>query len=165
MAGRAHEDSLAKAVGRAHFRYTQYINRFHKRCGHLWQGRFYSCALDDRHFWLAMRYVELNPVRAKICRKPWRYEWSSASAHVAAKVRSELLNLPRWYDMISAEQWRKELNAGIAEVEVERIRGNTHTGRPHGGDSFLSKLEKFLGRIVRPLPVGRPTQKRTKMSK
>jgi putative transposase len=159
------EDSLAKAVGRAHFRYTQYINRFHKRSGHLWQGRFYSCALDDRHFWPAMRYVELNPVRAKLCRKPWRYEWSSAGAHVDDKARSELLNLPRWYDMISAEQWRKELNAGIDETELGRLRVNTHTGRPLGSDSFISKLEKLLRRRVRSLPVGRPTKKRMKMSK
>ena len=159
------EDSLAKAVGRAHFRYTQYINRFHKRSGHLWQGRFYSCALDGRHFWLAMRYVELNPVRARLCRKPWRYEWSSAGAHVGGKGRSELLDLGQWYDMISSEQWRKELDAGIDEVDVGRLRVNTHTGRPLGGDSFLSKLEKLLGRRVRPLPVGRPTKKRVKMSK
>jgi len=55
------EDSLAKAVGRTHFRYSQYINRLHRRSGHLWQGRFYSCALDERHLWLAMKYIELNP--------------------------------------------------------------------------------------------------------
>jgi hypothetical protein len=67
--------------------------------------------------------------------------------------------------LISAEQWRKELNAGIDETELGRIRGNTHTGRPLGSDSFLSKLEKLLGRRVRPLPVGRPTKKRMKMSK
>jgi putative transposase len=114
---------------------------------------------DDRHFWLAMRYVELNPVRAKLCRKPWRYEWSSAGAHMDAKARSELLNLPRWYDMISVEQWRKELNAGIDETELGRLRVNTHTGRLLGSDSFISKLEKLLGRRVRPLPVGRPTKK------
>ena len=150
------EDSLAKAVGRTHFRYTQYINRFHKRSGHLWQGRFYSCPLDERHFWLAMRYVELNSVRAKICRKPWRYEWSSAAVHVDAKARSQLLDLPQWYDMISDEQWRKELNARIDETQLARLRVNTHTGRPLGSDSFLSKLEKLLGRRVRALPVGRP---------
>ena len=159
------EDSLAKAVGRAHFRYTQYINRFHKRSGHLWQGRFYSCPLDERHFWLAMRYVELNPVRAKICRKAWRYEWSSAAVHVDGKGRSELLDLRRWYGMISAEQWRNQLNAGMDEIELCRLRVNTHTGRPLGSDSFLSKLERLLGRRVRPLPVGRPKRKRTKMSK
>ena len=156
------EDALAKAVGRTHFRYTQYINRFHKRSGHLWQGRFYSCALDERHFWLAMKYVELNPVRARLCRKAWRYEWSSASVHVDGKSRSELLNLSRWYDMISDQQWRKELNAGINESELGRLRLNTHTGRPLGTDSFLSKLESLLGRRVRSLPVGRPTKKRTK---
>ena len=75
------EEALAQAVGRTHFRYTQYINRFRKRSGHLWQGRFYSCALDTRHFWTAMKYIELNPVRARLCRKPWRYAWSSAAAH------------------------------------------------------------------------------------
>ena len=83
------EDSLAKAIGRTHFRHTQYINRFHKRSGHLWQGRFYSCALDETHFMVAMKYVELNPVRAKICRLPWRYQWSSASSHINNKCEAE----------------------------------------------------------------------------
>jgi putative transposase len=109
-----------------------------------------------------MNYVELNAVRARLCRKAWRYEWSSASVHVDSKSRSELLNLPRWYDMISDQRWRKELNAGIDESELGRLRLNTHTGRPLGSDSFLSKLEKLLGRRVRSLPVGRPTKKRTK---
>ena len=83
------EEALAKAVGRTHFRYTQYINRFHKRNGHLWQGRFYSCALDTRHFWLALKYIERNPVRVRLCRKPWRYEWSSAAAHVDERELKE----------------------------------------------------------------------------
>ena len=55
-------ESLAKVVGKTHFRYTQYINRMHERSGHLWQNRFHSCPLDKRHFWLALRYVESNPV-------------------------------------------------------------------------------------------------------
>ena len=159
------EDSLAKAVGRTHFRYTQYINRFHRRSGHLWQGRFYSCAMDERHFWLAMKYIELNPVRAKLCRKPWRYAWSSSAAHVDKKAVSELLNLPRWYDMISAGDWRKELAAGISDSELGRVRSRTHTGRPLGSDSFLSKLEKLLGCRVRPLPVGRPRKQKKKANK
>jgi len=155
------EDSLAKAIGRTHFRYTQYINRFHRRSGHLWQGRFYSCALDQRHFWLAMRYVELNPVRARLCRKPWRYEWSSAAAHVDAEARSDVLNLSRWHDMISAARWRQRLAGGVPDRELGRLRSSTHTGRPLGSDSFLSKLERLLGRRVRPLPVGRPKKNKT----
>ncbi|MHC4495517.1 MAG: transposase [Planctomycetota bacterium] len=152
------EDSLAKAVGRTHFRYTQYINRFHRRSGHLWQGRFYSCALDERHFWLAMRYIELNPIRARLCRKPWRYEWSSAATHVDPKARSDVMNLSCWYDMISAAQWRKQLAAGVSDSDLGRLRSSTHTGRPLGSDSFLSKLERLLGRRIRPMPVGRPRQ-------
>ena len=50
----AGEESLAKAVGRTHFLYSQYINRFHKRSGHLWQNRFYSCVLDETHLWRAL---------------------------------------------------------------------------------------------------------------
>jgi len=154
------EEALAKAVGRTHFRYTQYINRFHKRSGHLWQGRFYSCALDSRHFWLAMKYIELNPVRARLCRKPWRYEWSSAAAHVDEKAESDVLNLRKWYRRISAEQWRADLAEGLTGVEMDRLRLRTHTGRPLGSDRFLSKIEAALGRRVRPLPRGRPKKDR-----
>ena len=116
------EDSLAKAIGRTHFRYAQYINRFHRRSGHLWQGRFYSCALDERHFWLAMKYIELNPVRARLCRAAWRYAWSSAAGHVDAQAISDVLNLSRWYDRISAAEWRKELAKGLSDSELERRR-------------------------------------------
>jgi putative transposase len=153
------EYSLAKAVGGTHFRYTQYINRMHKRAGHLWQGRFYSCALDDKGFWLAAKYVELNPVRAKICRLPWQYEWSSTAAHIDTKANSNLLNLFEWRKIISEKEWRKELKGGIDKEEIGKVRLSTHTGRPLGTDSFLSKLEKMLGRRVRPLPVGRPWKK------
>jgi len=149
-------DSLAKAIGRTHFRYTQYINRFHKRSGHLWQSRFYSCALDEKHFFVAMKYIEHNPVRAKLCRMPWRYDQSSASVHIDEKSKSELLNLFRWYEMISAKQWKNVLLDGIDDSQVVNLRHNTHTGRPLGSDGFVSKLEKLLGRRVRPLPVGRP---------
>jgi putative transposase len=152
------EDALAKAIGRTHFRYTQYINRFHRRSGHLWQGRFYSCALDAPHFWLAMKYVELNPVRSRLCRQAWRYAWSSAAAHVDAGARSDVLSLSRWYDDISPVHWRKELAHGLSDAELGRVRSGTHTGRPLGSDSFLSRLERLLGRRVRALPVGRPTK-------
>jgi putative transposase len=150
------EDSLAKAIGRTHFHYSQYINRSHHRSGHLWQGRFHSCAIDGRHLRPVIKYVELNPVRAKLCRKPWRYVWSSAAVHTDETAESQLLNLPRWYKQMSAEAWRKELAEGLTEAEAARIRLRTHTGRPLGSDSFLNKLETLLGRRVRPLPVGRP---------
>ena len=150
------EESLAQAIGRTHFRYTQYVNRLHRRSGHLWQGRFYSCALDGRHWWLALKYVELNPVRARLCRRAWQYAWSSAAAHTDPKVASGLLNLARWYQEMPAAVWRKELTEGLTDREVAQLRVRTHTGRALGSDGFLSKLETVLGRRLRPLPVGRP---------
>jgi len=134
------QDSLAKGIGRTHVLYSQYINRFHKRSGHLWQGRFHSCALDSRRLWQAMKYIELNPVRARLCRRAWTYEWSSAAAHTDERAESDLLNLAWWYKQFSAEGWRKELAEGLTEDEVARIRLRTHTGRPLGSDGFMSKL-------------------------
>jgi putative transposase len=159
------EEALARSVGRTHFRYTQYVNRLHRRSGHLWQGRFYSCALDERHFWQALKYVELNPVRARLCRKPWRYAWSSAAAHTDEGATSKMLDLRRWYDQISAVAWRRELEQGLTEAEMERLRLRTHTGRPLGSDGFLSKLETRIGRRVRPLPVGRPKKTRKQQAR
>ena len=63
------ENSLAKLFNTVHMRYSQYINRKRGVKGHLWQGRFYSCILDDAHLYRAIRYVENNPVRAKIVKQ------------------------------------------------------------------------------------------------
>jgi hypothetical protein len=60
--------------------------------------------------------------------------------------------------MISAVQWRKELADVLSDSDLGRLRLNTYTGRPLGSDSFMSKLERLLGRRVRPLPVGRPSK-------
>ncbi len=173
------ETSLAKAVGRTHWLYTQTVNRLHDRSGHLWQNRFYSCALDREHFWTAARYVERNPVRAKLHRKAWLYPWSSAAAHCKRKTgagTSEvsganedvpvpfsgygdptgLLDLRRWRKMMSGEEWEAELVRPDKSDEVNSLQTRTANGRPLGTDSFLSKVEKALGRRVRSLPVGRP---------
>ena len=154
------DDSLAKAVGRTAFIYTQYINRFHKRCGHLWQGRFYSCALDESHFWTAMRYIECNPVRARMCHKPWKYNFSSAAAHIDKTCKSELLDLKKWYETTDPDEWQKLLLERLDDGKIKRLRYSTQRGRPLGSDSFISKLESVIGRRLRPLPVGRPKKKK-----
>jgi putative transposase len=135
------EASLAKALGRTHFRYTQYVNRLHKRSGHLWQNRFYSCALDEDHYWTAMAYVEQNPVRARTVRRPWRYRWSSAAAHCGrAGDRWELLDLASWSGRVAGNDWEETLAEMLNKQAVSTLRLHTHRGRPLGSDSFLSKI-------------------------
>jgi len=150
------EDSLAKAAGRTHWLYTQYVNRLHGRSGHLWQNRFYSCMLSPMHFFSAMRYIESNPVRARMCRAAWSYPWSSAAAHVDGHDSTGLLDMNGWHKLAQGMDWREVLKQRQEAEEVSAIRSCTNRGRPLGSDSFLSKIEKTIGRRLRPLPVGRP---------
>ena len=83
----ATEDNLQQALKPLHMRYAQRINRARGWKGHVWQGRFFSSPLDEAYLWAAMRYVERNPVRAKMVRKAENYRWSSAAAH--CRVRED----------------------------------------------------------------------------
>lgn len=157
------EEALARALGRAHFRYTQYVNRLHGRSGHLWQNRFFSCPLDERHCWQALCYVERNPVRAGMVRRAWRYGWSSAAAHVGQRRWAEdstLLDKRFWSKTWNSGSWMEMLLEGQDEDEEALIRRRTHTGRPLGTDRFVAKLERRLGRRLQALPVGRPKKPR-----
>jgi putative transposase len=150
------EQGLARAVGRTHWHYSQYVNRLHRRSGHLWQNRFHSCALDDDHFWTAMAYVEQNPVRARMVRRAWRYPYSSAQAHVSGTDAAGLLALGDWRER-KPPDWQEILNVPQDDQTVSRVRIHLSRGRPLGSDSWLAKLEASLGWRLRPLPVGRPT--------
>lgn len=155
-------DALAKAVGRTHYFYTQYVNRLHGRSGHLWQNRFHSCPMDELHLWRALSYVERNPVRAKIVRVPWRYRWSSAAAHCGGKDASGLLDLSGWRRRWRVDRWKQELHRPEDAALVGRMRRCLLTGRPLASDRFISKLEALVGKRLRPLPVGRPRKTRQK---
>ena len=152
----AAEDFLAKAMKRANQLYAQYVNRLHGRSGHLWEDRFFSCALDEEHFWTALVYVERNPVRAKLVRPAWRWPWSSAAAHCGDRDATGLLPLAAWRRRMDAGAWKEALTQPQDEQIVSRLRSWTSRGRPLGGDHWVSKLEHALGRRLRPLPRGRP---------
>lgn len=150
------ENSLAQAIGRTHFTFTRRINDLVKRSGHLWQGRFYSCCLDEDHFWRALLYVEQNPVRAGLVDQAWNYPWSSAAAHCGLRDSGGLLDLERWRATIGEQDWADTLLTFPTETELQQLRRSTMSGRPVGDDTFLVKLESVLGRRLRSRPVGRP---------
>jgi REP element-mobilizing transposase RayT len=60
------EESMARTFNTLHMRYAQYSNAKRGDKGHLWQGRYYSTALDERHLYAAVRYVENNPIRGGV---------------------------------------------------------------------------------------------------
>ncbi|MEO0378466.1 MAG: transposase, partial [Cyanobacteria bacterium P01_A01_bin.17] len=57
---------MLRTFADAHRRYTGYINARLRVTGHLWQGRFGSVVMDEEHLAHAVRYVSLNPVRARL---------------------------------------------------------------------------------------------------
>jgi putative transposase len=65
----AADDALERVFRPLHTRYAQRVNRLKKWKGHLWQGRFFSSALDETYLWAGIRYVERNPVRARLMRR------------------------------------------------------------------------------------------------
>jgi REP element-mobilizing transposase RayT len=71
------ENALAKAIGRAHNDYARWLNVKRGESGHVWQSRFYSCPLDEQHQWEALRYVELNAVRAGLVGDAPDWPWST----------------------------------------------------------------------------------------
>ncbi len=152
------EDSLARALGRTHLMYAQYVLKAQGRSGHLWQSRFYSCPLDDTHAHNASAYVELNPVRAGMVTEPWDYEWSSAAAHCGSGGDpSRMLDLGQWFEQMPVATWTHTL-AAIAQSDdmIGRLRLHTRTGLPLGDEGFLKRIEETLGRAIRPKAVGRP---------
>ncbi len=153
----AREESLAKAVGRTNLYYTRYINRLHGRSGHLWQDRFFSCPLGKEYFRPAVAYMERNPVRARLVRSAWLYPWSSGSAHVKGVDPTGLLDLAAWRRGVGKDtDWRAVLRKAQDPEMMDRLRRWTSRGRPLGSDRFVAKLERALGRRLRPNPVGRP---------
>jgi putative transposase len=86
--------------------------------------------LDRVHLWEALRYTELNPVRAGLAREAEAWAWSSAAVHCGAEARSEVLDLEVWRKSWTASAWRQHLAAGETESKLTEIRRCTHTGRP-----------------------------------
>ena len=151
-------ESIARAIGRTHLMYAQHLFHAQDRSGHLWQGRFYSCPLDDAHAHNAAAYAELNPVRAGMAKAPWEYPWSSAAVHCGiGGDPSGMLDLSTWFARMPVNDWRSTLEA-IAESDglIEAIRKSTRTGRPLGNETFLNEIEDKLQQRLRPKSAGRP---------
>jgi len=145
-------NSLSNTFNACHMRYSQYLNRKRISIGHIWQARFHSCVLDEKHLYAAIRYVETNPVRAKLVKRVEDWEWSSARAHL--NKGKGILSLAKISDFLEIHDWEAYLALNQGDV-IEKIRAHTLSGRPLGDDGFIAKLEEVYGRRLRPMQRGR----------
>jgi len=151
------ETGLRRAIGEAHRRYTRRINFRQKWRGYLWQGRFASFVMDEAYLLAAARYVELNPVRAKLVADAAEWPWSSARSHLSGRD-DRLATVGPLLAMVG--DWRAFLRSAIREEDLRDLRDHGRTGRPLGSAAFLDRLEAMVGRILRPQKGGRPPKLR-----
>ena len=152
----SNEDGLQRVLKPLHMRYAQRVNKANGWKGHLWQGRFFSSALDESYTWSAIRYVERNPVRAGMVAKAEEYLWSSAATHCGLKD-DKLIGKPADAERaISEQEWSEWLASAGDEESINILRRNIEKGLPCGGDNFIGKLEKLSGRKLLYRPQGRP---------
>ena len=149
-------ESLCRAIGEAHRRYTRQINFREKWKGHLWQGRFSSFLLDEKYLLAATRYVELNPVKAGLVSTPEEYHWSSARAHLDRKDDA-LVTVKPLLELVGS--WRQFLCGDVSNDEYELMQRHERTGRPLGSKQFMEQLESQLERILIPQKGGRPKKR------
>ena len=127
-------------------RYTRYINFQKGWKGHLWQGRFASFPMDEQYLIATARYIELNPVKAGIVKRPEEYRWSSAKAHVQEQD-DILVKAGPLLGII--DDWQGLLTSDLSEKEYKTLRRHERSGRPLGSDKFLSRLEKLTSRVLK----------------
>ena len=151
-------DGMALTLKHTHGRYAGYWNAKHGSTGHVWQGRYYSCPLDPSHLWEALRYTELNPMRAGMVSEAAMWPWSSAGAHCGQVASAGYLSMELWSARWNASSWKAYLDAGETDAEVKRIRQCTHTGRPLGSEEFVRNLEEVTNKSLAPRKGGRPTK-------
>jgi putative transposase len=139
-------DGLRRALAAVHRRYAGIIHARRRRSGHFWQGRFGAVAMDEDHLAAAVRYVSLNPVRARLVARAQDWRWSSTRAHLTGKddgitARAPIRErFPDFADLIAA-----------ADAEAfARLRAAESIGRPLGDERFMTKIERATKRRLKP---------------
>jgi putative transposase len=141
-------DALRRALAPVHRRYAGHVHARERRTGHFWQGRFGCVAMDEDHLGGALRYVALNPVRARLVDRAADWPWSSVHAHLGLSRDDRLTTaapvLARYPD------FAERLAAGEDEALSRRLRRAEAIGRPLGAEAFIAQLEAQSGRTLRP---------------
>lgn len=146
------EDGLRRTFGDLHRRYTSYINARARRTGHLWQGRFGSVAVDEAHLHNALRYVSLNPVRARLVKRAADWPWSSVRAHLAGTDDGLVTVAPA---LARIDDFAAFLADDVDEAAAyAALRKAESIGRPIGDADWVKILEARTGRTLAPAKRG-----------
>ena len=144
-------DGLRRALAQVHRRHAGHVHARRKKTGHFWQGRFGAAPMDEAHLAAALRYVAMNPVRARLVERPQDWRWSSARAHLSGVADGVTFltpvrdRFPRFADLLD--------DAALDALQTP-LRQAEAVGRPLGDAAFLAALEAATQRRLRPMPRG-----------
>lgn len=142
------EDALRRTFADLHRRYTGYVNARARTTGHLWQGRYGSVVMDEAHLVAAVRYVTLNPVRARLVERAGEWPWSSARAHLAGEDDAVVRVAPV---LERVGDFARFLDEPFDEpAAYAALRRAETVGRPLGDADWLARLERRTGRTLTP---------------
>jgi len=155
------EDSINKMMQMLGRYYVQYFNYTYKRTGTLWEGRYKASLIDsERYLLTCMRYIELNPVRAKdMAEHPAKYPWSSYR-HNALGVKDKLITEHLLYKRLGAttkqcqENYQLLFDQIVTDKALDEIREATNKAWVLGSDSFVEKINDTLNRQALPKEKG-----------
>jgi len=143
--------------------------RYHKRhhsSGHVWQGRFKSPLIqDDAHLLVVLRYIEANPLRAKLVSDPAEYQWSSFPCHGLGRDDPLVDPFPEWDELGRTaperrRRWRVKVCAAQNQTELMKVRGSLRSGRPLGAPEWTEQMAERLNIELIPRPRGRPRKEK-----
>jgi len=150
---------MMQDIGR---KYVRYVNMSHERTGGLYEGRFKSNLVETSSYFLTcMRYIELNPVRARMVEHVAHYPWSSFGQNVTGEPTGLITPHPEYLALGSEPESRgaayyRLFDHEIDAVELDAIRQSMQQGCALGGTEFVKAVECMLGRPAAFVPQGRP---------
>ena len=142
---------MLQIVGRY---YVQYFNDAYQRTGTLWEGRYKATVIDSEHYLLTcMRYIELNPVRANMTKRPAEYTWSSYGANALGKENPLITPRIEYRRLGTTEQvrlqaYRQLFRTRLPEATLNELRDATNKGWALGDTRFKTKIAKLIDRPV-----------------
>jgi putative transposase len=150
---------LMQRLGRS---YVGLFNARHGRSGTLWEGRYKACLVDSEDYILRChRYIELNPVRARLIDNPASYRWSSCPAYLGRRTTSGLSEHPVWLGLGNnvaqrREAWRQMLDEALPPEQLAEIRLYLQQQRALGRDAFKAMVAAKTRRFASARPAHRP---------
>ncbi len=159
------ETSIPKTMQSVGRRYVQYFNHTYSRTGTLWEGRYKATVIDSEQYLLTcMRYIELNPVRAGMVKRPKEYPWSSYAINAEGKT-SKLIKTHNIYRKLGANNeerqstYRQLFQIAMGKCDLAALREATNKGWALGGERFRAEIERLSGRRSIARARGRPKKR------